>query len=149
MTSMRKLGLVVAGSLALAAPGWTQTTSSGGTPPNAQEVQARTDARIATLHDQLHITAAEEQNWQIFTAVMKQNSAETAASLQARQKNFAGMNAVQDLQDYAALTQQQSQQIAKLVTPFQTLYAQFSPDQKATADRIFHNYTERAARRHG
>ena len=117
--------------------------------PNAQEVQARTEARISALHDQLHISAAEEPNWQAFTAVMKQNASEQAASLQARQQNFAGMNAVQDLQSFADLTRQQGEQIGKLVGPFQTLYAQFSPDQKATADRIFHNYTSHGPRARG
>ncbi len=139
--------------LALAMPAFAQTSASGqpapGAAPNAKEVQARTEARIAALHDQLHISAAEEPNWQAFTAVMKQNASEQAASLQARQQNFAGMNAVQDLQSFADLTRQQGEQIGKLVGPFQTLYAQFSPDQKATADRIFHNYTTHGARARG
>ncbi len=142
---IRITSLMLAGSLAAASlPALAQAPADG-----AQQVQARTDARIASLHAQLHVTSAQEPAWQSFTAVMKENAQEMAASLQQRQKNFGGMNAVQDLQDYVDLSTQQAQRLGKLVAPFQTLYAQFSPDQKKTADQIFHSYTERAPRAHG
>jgi hypothetical protein len=115
----------------------------------APDPQAQVEQRITSLHSRLHITAAEEPDWQAFTAVMKQNAAEQAAAMNAREQKFASMNAVQDLQSFADVTQQQAQAISKLVGPFQTLYAAFSPEQKQTADEIFHNYTARAAQRHG
>ena len=142
LTRLTVLGALVA----LSSPSFAQAPGPGsaGASPTSQQVQAGAEQRIKSLHDRLHITAAEEQNWQAFTAVMRENAQQTAATLDARQKNFGGMNAVQDLQSYADMTQQQSQQISRLVGPFQTLYAQFSPDQKQAADGIFHNYTSRA-----
>ena len=138
--------LVSAGSALAQAPR-AAGTPSATTGPQSADVQARVEARIKSLHDRLHITAAEEQNWQAFTAVMRQNAQQESDALAARQKAFGSMNAVQDMQSYADITAQQAQQISRLVGPFQTLYAQFSADQKETADTIFHNYTTRAGAR--
>ncbi len=134
-------------SLAVALPALAQTMAPAAGAPSSSQAEARANERITQLHDQLHITAAEEQSWQAVAAVMRQNAEDQAATLAKRQQEFGTMNAVQDLQSFAELTQQQGEQIGKLVGPFQTLYAQFSPEQKATADRIFQNRTARAEHR--
>ena len=136
--------MFAAGLAAASVPASAQAPSD-----SAQQVQARTQARIASLHAQLHITPAQEPAWQAFTAVMKENAQDMTAAMEQRQKNFGAMNAVQDLQDYVDLSTEQAQRLGKLVAPFQTLYAQFSPEQKKTADAIFHTYTERGPRAHG
>ena len=137
-TTLLAASLSAAVTLAAVQAAQAQTPSE-----SAQQVQSRTDERITSLHAQLEITKAQEPAWQAFTSVMKQNAQDMTASLAARQKNFAGMNAVQNLQDYADMSMQQAQHLSKLVAPFQALYAQLSPTQKATADRIFHNYADR------
>ena len=150
--------LAGAGLIALlAGPALAQTTPAATSPAPAPAasaspspaVEAHINDRVKSLHDQLHITAAEEQNWQGFASVMKNNMEASAATMASRQQNFDSMNAVQDLQSYADMTNQQAQQLGKLVGPFQTLYAQLTPDQKASADRIFRTFGARGARAHG
>ena len=156
-TSSTTIWLAGAGLFALlAGPALAQTTPAATSPaptPAAASpspaVEAHINERVKSLHDQLHITAAEEQNWQGFASVMKSNMEASAATMASRQQNFDSMNAVQDLQSYADMTNQQAEQLGKLVGPFQTLYAQLTPDQKASADRIFRTFGARGARAHG
>ena len=77
---------------------------------------------MKSLHDQLHITAAQEQNWQGFASVMKSNMEASAAAMATRQQKFDNMNAVEDLQSFADMTGQEAERLSRLVGPLQTLY---------------------------
>ncbi len=156
MTSMGGAWLAGAGFAALlAGPALAQTTPAASSLPAASPapaspaIEAHINERVKSLHDQLHITAAQEQNWQGFASVMRSNMEASAMAMTARQQRFESMNAVEDLQSYADMTVQEAQRLSRLVGPLQTLYAQLTPDQKLSADRIFRNVSARGTRAHG
>ena len=125
------------------APGTTAGTASAAD----RQSDAALDRRIADLHGRLGITAAEEPDWSSFTAVMRENSEVMDGKLAARMKGFGSMNAVDDLRSYADIQAAQASGIERLVGPFETLYAQLTPEQRTKADQIFRRHTDRALRR--
>lgn len=148
------IGLPLAAAGTAASARAADPPRSGATRPapdgnSASGMQAATEHHIAALKAQLKITPAEEGAWDNFAAVMRQNASEMSAKLAARTQAYGKMNAVQDLQSYADVTELHAREIAKLVGPFQALYDSFSPDQKAQADRVFHNVTEKGTRPRG
>ena len=106
---------------------------------HAADPKAATEQRIATLKTQLRITPAEDAPWSAFADVMRQNASELGEKIAERAQNFPKMNAVDDLKSYADISSLHAQENAKLVPPFETLYAALSPAQKADADRLFQN----------
>lgn len=108
-------------------------------PAQAADPQAGTEQRIATLKQELKITPAEEAPWKAFTDVMRANAAEISGKLAQRQQGFSKMNAVDDLKSYADISNLHAAEAAKLVAPFETLYAALSAEQKAEADKLFQN----------
>jgi periplasmic protein CpxP/Spy len=100
-------------------------------------VVARTDRRIADLHRQLRITAAQEPQWQQFAGVMHDNAVAMDRKFSERAQQFHTMNAVQNLQSYAAIAQQHAADVGRLVPAFQTLYAALTPQQQKIADQMW------------
>jgi hypothetical protein len=98
---------------------------------------ANVEAHIALLHKELQITPAEETQWAAFAQVMRDNAAQMDAAFSQRGSELATMNAVQDLQSYAQISQIQSNNMQKLATAFQTLYASFPASQQKVADAVF------------
>jgi protein CpxP len=89
------------------------------------------------LHRELQITPAEETQWAAFAQVMRDNAAQMDAAFSQRGGALATMNAVQDLQSYAQISQIQSDNMQKLATAFQTLYASFPASQQKVVDGVF------------
>lgn len=108
----------------------------------AQELMA---TRAKALHDRLRITPAQQPRWDAFTAVMAENARHVAA-LHAGQAS-APRSALDDLKGYAAAVQAHADDVARLVGPFEQLYASMSPDQKVLADRTFREFEQREVRR--
>jgi protein CpxP len=98
---------------------------------------ANVDAHITLLHRELQITPAEETQWAAFAQVMRDNAAQMDAAFSQRGGALATMNAVQDLQSYAQISQIQSDNMQKLATAFQTLYASFPASQQKVVDGVF------------
>jgi periplasmic protein CpxP/Spy len=112
-----------------------QTRSRGRR--TAQSPTERVAARIATLHEQLGITPAQEDQWNKFAQVMRDNASHMEQTLQQRSTGFANMTAVDNLNSYAAIAAEHAQDMQQLAAAFQPLYASFSDDQKKTADEVF------------
>ncbi|HVC62301.1 MAG TPA: Spy/CpxP family protein refolding chaperone [Acetobacteraceae bacterium] len=119
-----------------------------GTRAPGETMRQMVDRRIAHLHARLHITAAEQQEWDRFARVMRDNAKELDQAYQQRGARFESMNAVENMQSYAEIEQTRSQGMQKLVPAFQTLYASLSDQQKQQADRLFRNYVAKAQQRH-
>jgi periplasmic protein CpxP/Spy len=98
---------------------------------------AKVEAHIAQLRGQLEITPAEGSQWSQFAEVMRENAATMNQGFTDRATNIDSMNAVQDVQSYAQLAQTQADNMQKLATAFQTLYASFPPAQQKVADAVF------------
>jgi hypothetical protein len=133
-----------------AAPAGTAARNEAAAPaPRAEQAMLqRVDRRIAELHERLHITAAEEPQWRQFADAMRNNVRQMAQVLAEREQKFRSMNAVEDMQSYAAITEQHAKNMERLVPAFQNLYNSLTDQQKRTADQLWRNYAEQASRRH-
>jgi Skp family chaperone for outer membrane proteins len=107
-----------------------------------------TDQRIAQLHARLHITAQEEQQWQQFAQLMRDNARNLDQAYQDRAAGFQNMNAVENMESYAKIEQMRASDVQNLVPAFQTLYNSLSDQQKQEADRLFRNRTAVETQRH-
>jgi hypothetical protein len=93
--------------------------------------------RIAYLHSQLKITAAQEPQWNTFADVMRGNG-QTMGQLFQQRKAATNVTAVDDMKQYAAISQAHADGMKKLVDAFDPLYNSLSPEQKKLADVTFH-----------
>jgi periplasmic protein CpxP/Spy len=95
------------------------------------------EQRISQLHAQLHITPAQQTQWDQFAQVMRDNASNMNQALAQRSATFATLNAVDNMQSYAQIAQEHAQDTQKLATAFATLYGTFSDEQKKNADTVF------------
>ena len=93
--------------------------------------------RITRLHSQLHITPAQQAQWDQFAQVMRDNATNMDQALEQRSTSFATLTAAENMQSYAQIAQEHAQDTQKLATAFQALYGSFSDDQKKNADTVF------------
>jgi Mlc titration factor MtfA (ptsG expression regulator) len=103
---------------------------------------AKMNDHIQKLHAQLAITAAEEPQWDQYATVMRQNAADMNQAYEDRAAKLDTMNASENMQSYAHVTQVHAANMEKLANAFAPLYASFSPEQKSAADRMFQNKAE-------
>jgi hypothetical protein len=121
----------------------------------------RIDGRLAFLKAELRITPAQETQWAAFEKVMRDNAAETKASVEKmqaeRKKAFeerkkaadeakaAGKEppaikrpgAVERMERMQEFAKVRIERQAKLLAAFKPLYASLSEDQKKVADGLF------------
>src|ERR1700719_1345104 len=118
MRSIRSAALVMtvllsAPAFALAQSAAPAAPSTAGSPAAAGGAQARVEARIKQLHAQLHITPAEEAQWNQFAQVMRDNARAMDEAATQRAAKFPTMSAVQDLQSYEQLAEAHVQHLQK------------------------------------
>jgi hypothetical protein len=106
-------------------------------PHTAQGAMAQVEKRIAALHSQLHITAAQQAQWDQFAQVMRDNASAFGQAMEDRAGKAKSMSAVDSLQSYAELAAMHAQNVQKLATAFQTLYGTLSDEQMKAADVAF------------
>ena len=110
---------------------------------------ARVEARIQELHSKLHITAAQETQWNNVAQMMRDN-AKAMVSLQkdrAQDAKSTDMTAVDVLKSYSAVTDAHADGIHKFIPVFQAFYDTMSDAQKKTADALFRSRARTAAHR--
>ena len=105
--------------------------------PGVKRAEERVERRIAELHAQLHITAAEQQQWDQFAQVMRDNAREMDQIFTQRAQQYESMNAIQNMQSYERIAETHAQQLQKLVPAFQNLYNSMPDQQKQIADQVF------------
>jgi len=99
----------------------------------------RVEGRIRMLHSKLHITAAQQTQWDNLVAVMRDN-AKTMMELQKqRAQDARSMTAVDAVKSYATVIEAHEVGMNKFVPAFQALYDSMSNAQKQTADSMFEN----------
>lgn len=132
--------------LGLAAPAaWAQQTTAPGTDMNApakSHAQRRADAverRISDLHQQLKITDQQSKPWDAFAQVMRDNAQNTSQAFHERAQKLSTMSAPDVMKSYADLTQMHAENMKKLSSAFNDLYAVLSDEQKQTADALYRN----------
>jgi periplasmic protein CpxP/Spy len=120
------------------APATTESAPAG-------EKSDPVEARIKELHSRLHITAAQQTQWDSLVQVMRDN-AKAMSDLQAQRKQDAkAMNAVDAVKSYQAVIEAHEAGMAKFVPAFQALYDSMSDSQKKIADAMFRSKVRTAA----
>jgi len=140
--------ITLAGGQALA-----QGAAPGNAPDSAAQAarperggMAPVERHIASLQRRLKITPAQQPRWDAFTAVMRQNAAHMEELQRDRADKIATLSAPDDMRSYAELARAHAEDLQRLVPAFDELYASMTPEQKALADRAFHEFQGRAAR---
>ena len=77
---------------------------------------------------------------------MRQNAAHMETLQRERADKIASFSAPDDMRSYAELARSQAEDLQRLIPAFDELYASMSPEQKAAADRAFHESPGRGAR---
>ncbi len=116
---------------AAAAPATTQPASLNAGPDEAVE------AHIKELHNRLHITAAQQSQWDNLVAVMRSNATSMVDLQKARGQDSSSMNAVDAIKSYQMVIREHEKGMDKFVPAFEALYSTMSDAQKKTADSMF------------
>jgi hypothetical protein len=99
------------------------------------------EGRIAQLHTQLRITAAQESAWKDVALVMRDNAKAMQVLLERWAKQTPQMSALDNLRLHGEMAEENSKGQQKLIPAFETLYNLMPEEQKKNADEVF-------ARRH-
>ncbi|MDE2228290.1 MAG: Spy/CpxP family protein refolding chaperone [Alphaproteobacteria bacterium] len=131
------------------APSATPQTPKPAAKPTRHTVRRgySIEARIKSLHDRLHITEAEEQQWGQVAQAMRENAATIEKLVRERNAKVRTMNAVDNLNTYAEIANAHADGLKKLVTAFDSLYGSMSEPQKKQADAVFRGIAERHMKR--
>jgi periplasmic protein CpxP/Spy len=138
LTSLPGVAMAQSASPQPAAPAQSNAAPQSGTSAQPSGAMAQhVEARIKQLHAQLHITSAQDSQWNQFAQTMRDNARDMDEAAQQRAQQFATMTAVDNMQSYEKLAEDHVQHLQKLIPAFQALYDTMSPDQKKTADQVF------------
>jgi hypothetical protein len=146
--SVAAMLLLAAGLAMVPLPGRTQAPPA----PSATEAQNGTlasqiEAQITELRKRLHITPAQQPQWDAFAQVMRENAARMEQFLRDR-PTPQKLNAVDSLRAYTALARVHAESMQQLLPAFEALYSAMAADQQRLADQAFHDFQQRLAR-HG
>lgn len=100
-----------------------------------------TEAQIKQLQGALNIAEVQKESWNNLTQVMRENAKDMDAFTEARAKERAEgtktPNAVERLRFHSQITKAQSDQLERLIPPFEALYSSMSDQQKNITDIVF------------
>lgn len=115
--------------------------------PEASEVDAAVEKRIKELHSRLHITAAQQTQWDALVQVMRDNAKAMIDLQKQRASDVNSMNAVDAVKSYAAVVKAHEEGLDKFVPAFEALYNSMSDQQKKIADSMFRSRVRTAAKK--
>ncbi|KMZ11349.1 2-polyprenylphenol hydroxylase [Candidatus Burkholderia humilis] len=116
---------------------------------NTTKREARVEERITQLHSSLKITPQQEDQWSKFADVMRENAHTMGDLYRQRVAQRDSMSALDDIKQYAQITQADADGTKRLVDAFEPLYASLSPEQKKLADDSFRHTGPGKGRHHG
>ena len=121
-----------------AAPQPAPQAASGTTMQGKQHTGVdRIEARIAALHDKLHVTADQATLWASVAQAMRDSAKTIHVSLADRSAHATTMTAIDDLKSYQVLANDHADGLKQLVPAFEALYAAMTPAQQKNADHVF------------
>ena len=138
-------------SPAPAAPPAAASSPMTSQPVPGKNMEERVENHIKQLHAQLHITPAEQPQWDQFAQVMRENARDMDQAFTQRAQQYPTMNAMQNMQSYEQMAEAHVQHLQKLVPAFDNLYNAMPEQQKKLTDQVFRANAERhaAQSRHG
>jgi protein CpxP len=127
-----------------ATPATTPATASAPAPAAASASATHRDTmverRITELHAKLKITPAEQKPFDDFAQAMRDNATRMDQLVSDHRTMAQTATAVDQLKAYSDMAQAHAEEVSHLVTPFSTLYAALSPEQKKMADQSFRDF---------
>ena len=121
--------------------------SPATTAPAPSETNPAVEKRIKELHSKLHITAAQQTQWDNLVQVMRDNATAMMDLQKQRASDVGSMSAVDAVKSYAAVIQAHEAGMNKFVPAFEALYNSMSDQQKKIADAMFRTRVRSSARR--
>lgn len=145
---MTMLGSAAAQGAPPTAPPTAQAQAAPDAPASAPSdaTQRAVEQRIAALQAKLGITPAQQADWNAFAQVMRDNAASTDTAFHARAQGASTMNAVDNMNSYAAIARTYADNTQKLADSFSSFYGKLSAQQKQTADVLFRETPAPAAK---
>ncbi|MGN6652817.1 Spy/CpxP family protein refolding chaperone [Trinickia sp.] len=136
--------LATSGAFAQASVPQASSSMAASTPAQAHAAkrEAHVEERIASLHSQLKITAAQEPQWKAFADVMRSNAQNMSRLFQQRTQASQTQSALDNMKQYAEIAQAHADDMKQLVDAFEPLYNSFSPEQKKVADTTFRQVSD-------
>ena len=144
----KTLGAIAAAAIACVVS-LAEPAMAADTAPTAQAGTTKdpVEAQITRLHNQLHITPAQAEQFNAVAQIMRDNRTAHADLVKEKRQKEATMTAVEDLQAYAQIAQSHADAVKKLSAAFETLYGSLSDSQKKAADEVFRQHKRRVMRR--
>lgn len=135
--AMAANGAFAQASAPVAASGASMPATSAMPATPASKHEARIEERIAYLHKQLKITPAQETQWKAFADAMREDGETMGKRYEQRMKGVSSQSALDNMRNYADITQAHADGAKKLVAAFEPLYNSLSAEQKQAADTTF------------
>ncbi|MDA8231358.1 MAG: Spy/CpxP family protein refolding chaperone [Magnetospirillum sp.] len=132
------------GGVGLAAEGAPPSQPGTMASPDERPRGHGLDARIRELHDKLHITDAQADEWKALAQVMRDNSEAMRKVVTERRRDADTLTAIGDLDMYRKVAETHLENVKRLSVAFTKLYNAMSDEQKRVADEVF-----RHRNRHG
>jgi hypothetical protein len=126
---------------ASSSPATTEPAPASGT----AEARDPVEAHIKELHNKLHITAAQQTQWDSLVQVMRDNAKVMIDLQKQRKEDVSAMTAVDVVKSYQAVIEAHEKGMEKFVPAFEALYDSMSDAQKKTADTMFRSRVRSAA----
>lgn len=139
------LGAVVLATPVFAAGEAQSPAQQAMAAPADSSAMAPVEARIKTLHKQLHITEAQKPQWDALAQVMRTNAQAMVDLQKQRATDAKSESAVEVIKSYEAVIDAHEDGMKKFVPPFEALYNSMSDAQKKTADSLFRNREKASA----
>src|ERR1700688_1836840 len=139
------------GAVVLASPVFAASSEAQSPAQQAMAAPADTsamvpvEARIKTLHKQLHITEVQKPQWDALATVMRDNAQAMVDLQKQRAADSQSMSAVEVIKSYESVIEAHESGMKKFVPPFEALYNVMSDSQKKTADSLFRNREKASA----
>jgi LTXXQ motif family protein len=132
-TTSRITAACLAMALALPVAAWAQTAA----PPAPGSQRENVEQRIADMHATLHITQAQEAQFNQFGQIMLDNAQAMEALMGKNAAAVPTQNAIAIMDGYSAVAQQHARDVQMLSAAFGKLYASLTPVQQKAADEMF------------
>jgi len=123
----------------------SQATTEPAPAPGTAEARDPVEAHIKELHNKLHITAAQQTQWDSLVQVMRDNAKAMIDLQKQRKEDVSAMTAVDAVKSYQAVIEAHEKGMEKFVPAFEALYDSMSDSQKKTADAMFRSRVRSAA----
>jgi hypothetical protein len=142
---MRLMSSVVAQVALVLGMTFSPAAHAQGTPAVQESRQVKVEQRIRDMYATLHITNAQDAEWNAFAQVMLDNAQAMDTAVQQKSGDRSKLSAPEILNSYAAISTQHAQNVERLSAALEVLYAGLSPEQKRMADELFRNYQPKTA----